>query len=111
METLNDSLLNGNSWPQFTDCFQQTILVWVPLIWLVLITPIYAYYLYTLKVFPTVPVNSLNISKMFLGLSLSLLSLFELLYSISEKNGNNSQSEIVAKGIQVISFQNYAEGE
>ncbi|XP_046577437.1 multidrug resistance-associated protein 1-like [Haliotis rubra] len=41
-----------NTWPQFTDCFQSTVLVWVPCGWLWLTSPFYVYYL--MNVTPTI---------------------------------------------------------
>ncbi|KAK6999835.1 multidrug resistance-associated protein 1 [Biomphalaria glabrata] len=35
----------NNSWPQFTDCFQKTVIAWIPCGWLWLSAPFYAYHL------------------------------------------------------------------
>uniref|UniRef100_A0A2C9M9V2 ABC-type glutathione-S-conjugate transporter n=1 Tax=Biomphalaria glabrata TaxID=6526 RepID=A0A2C9M9V2_BIOGL len=35
----------NNSWPQFTDCFQKTVIAWIPCGWVWLSAPFYAYHL------------------------------------------------------------------
>ena len=39
--TQNDTLLLDNTWPQFTDCFMHTVLIWVPCGFLFLMLPLY----------------------------------------------------------------------
>ncbi|XP_062606443.1 multidrug resistance-associated protein 1-like [Saccostrea cucullata] len=41
----NTSLTWRNSWPEFTDCFQFTVLIWVASGWLWITSPFYVYYL------------------------------------------------------------------
>ena len=56
-----DRLLN-NSYPEFTDCFQNTLLVWVPcgLVWLIL--PLYLRFLLTREDAP-LPLSFRNVAK------------------------------------------------
>ena len=56
----NSSLLLDNSWPQFTECFQNSLLVWVPCGWLWLTLPVYLYYLCSQPLGFAIPVNLHN---------------------------------------------------
>ena len=58
----SDKLLN-NTWPQFTDCFQNTLLVWVPcgLVWLTL--PFYLRFMFTNGAGVTLPLSFFNVAK------------------------------------------------
>ena len=40
-DTQNDTLTLDNTWPQFTDCFMHTVLVWVPCAFLFVMLPYY----------------------------------------------------------------------
>jgi hypothetical protein len=54
----------NSSWPRFTECFQSTVLVWLPCGWLWLALPVYLYYLLvTCRDGVTLPLSSLNIAK------------------------------------------------
>ncbi|CAL1532770.1 unnamed protein product [Lymnaea stagnalis] len=63
-----------NSWPQFTECFQHTVLVWVPCGWLWLSAPIYMWYLASLPTHHT----GKNFTKLF-TIKLSCLCLLILI--------------------------------
>ncbi|KAH9499145.1 hypothetical protein Btru_006791 [Bulinus truncatus] len=39
----------NNSWPQFTECFQNTVLTWIPCGWIWISAPFYAYHLLSIK--------------------------------------------------------------
>ena len=58
----SDKLLNS-SYPQFTDCFQNTLLIWVPcgLVWLAL--PFYLRFLFSNGDSVTLPLSFTNIAK------------------------------------------------
>ncbi|KAK6963257.1 Multidrug resistance-associated protein 1, partial [Biomphalaria glabrata] len=58
-----DLLLN-NTWPEFTPCFQNSLIIWVPcgLVWITL--PFYLIYLFCYVDSFSLPVNKLNVSKM-----------------------------------------------
>ena len=58
----NESLLLDSDWPQFTDCFQNSVLVWVPCGWLWITLPVYLRYLIRERGV-AVPVNLLNTTK------------------------------------------------
>lgn len=61
----NETLLLNNYYPQFTDCFQNTLLVWVPCGFLWATLPFYLPALLSSKDddVPPVPLNWLNVSK------------------------------------------------
>uniref|UniRef100_A0A0L8GHH2 ABC-type glutathione-S-conjugate transporter n=1 Tax=Octopus bimaculoides TaxID=37653 RepID=A0A0L8GHH2_OCTBM len=60
----NTSLTWGTaSWPQFTQCFQNTILMWIPCFWLWLCLPLYLFYIYKSSS-SSIPYTFLNIAKM-----------------------------------------------
>ncbi|GFR81585.1 multidrug resistance-associated protein 1 [Elysia marginata] len=56
-------LLLNNTWPEFTPCFLNTLLVWVPNGWVWIILPVYVYYLCNHSNGVTIPVNKLNVAK------------------------------------------------
>lgn len=57
-----DALLN-NSWPEFTLCFQYSVIVWIPCGWIWLTFPLYLVYLCFYVNTVSVPLNKLNLSK------------------------------------------------
>ena len=59
----NEALLLNNSWPQFTSCFQSTVLVWAPCGWLWVALPFYLGYIASLREWTTLPVNVFNIAR------------------------------------------------
>lgn len=75
----NSSLLLDNSWPQFTDCFQKSVLVWGPCGWLWITLPVYVYYLTHLPRGVSLPINLLNTLKSFGCVLLALLAGIDLL--------------------------------
>ncbi|KAK3576574.1 hypothetical protein CHS0354_011251 [Potamilus streckersoni] len=84
----NESLLLNNSHPQFTDCFQNTILVWIPCGWLWITLPVYIYYLLVKTNGVTNPFTCLNILKTIISVFLCLLSIVDLInYSNEEIHG------------------------
>ncbi|XP_050416423.2 multidrug resistance-associated protein 1 [Patella vulgata] len=101
----NDSYFTNTSWPQFTDCFQQTLLVWVPCGWLWITSPLYIYYLCSLKDGITHPVNLLNTLKTFFSLFLCLLSVIEIIKTAGdEKKSAVPDSLYVSNAIQAATF-------
>ncbi|KAL8582638.1 hypothetical protein ACOMHN_028703 [Nucella lapillus] len=75
----NTSLLLDNSWPQFTECFQNSLLVWVPCGWLWVTLPLYLTYLCTLPPASSIPVNLLNTLKTFGSVLVAILAAVDLL--------------------------------
>lgn len=77
----NSSLTWGtrnDSWPQFTQCFQLSVLVWVPCGWLWLSLPFYFYYLMS-NADPHRPLTFFSFTKTFTCFALAGLVLGELL--------------------------------
>ncbi|CAG2204025.1 ABCC1 [Mytilus edulis] len=83
-------LLNG-SYPEFTDCFQQTLLVWVPCGFLWLSAPFYLYHLLNVDGV-TRPHSFLSVAKTFVSGVLFFLSIVELL-----RDANNKDDEEAIK--------------
>ncbi|KAL4228773.1 hypothetical protein ACF0H5_011815 [Mactra antiquata] len=82
----DDDLLLNNTYPQFTDCFQNTMLIWIPcgIIWLT--CPLYLRYLLSEDKLP-LPMSCLNVSKTFVSLLLVFVTVTELLYSNDSDKG------------------------
>ncbi|XP_052061601.1 multidrug resistance-associated protein 1-like [Mytilus californianus] len=83
-------LLNGN-YPEFTDCFQQTLLVWVPCGFLWLSAPFYLYHLLNADGVSR-PHSFLSVAKTFVSGVLFFLSIVELL-----RDANNKDDEEASK--------------
>ncbi|KAK3795110.1 hypothetical protein RRG08_028311 [Elysia crispata] len=75
----NSTLLLNNSWPEFTQCFQWTLLSWCPCIWLWITFPVHMWHIHTKP--PTdlyrLPSNKLNITKIFICLLLTVLTVLQ----------------------------------
>ncbi|TMS00880.1 Multidrug resistance-associated protein 6, partial [Larimichthys crocea] len=72
--------------PDLTQCFQQTVLVWFPCVYLWICSPLYLLYLQLRPHRGVIPLSKLCCSKTLLGLSLALLSLLEIFYFLVKKN-------------------------
>ncbi|XP_046361910.2 multidrug resistance-associated protein 1-like [Haliotis rufescens] len=92
-----------NTWPQFTECFQSTVLVWVPCGWLWLTSPFYLYYL--LNVTPT-PLSSRYkfIAKMILCSCLVILSTTRLIVADEDVNFNTFKAFTIAPAVHTVTF-------
>ncbi|GFR98151.1 multidrug resistance-associated protein 1 [Elysia marginata] len=75
----DEDLLLNNTWPEFSPCFQNTLLVWVPCGWVWLSLPVYLYYLCKYSNGITIPVNKLNVGKTLVSLVLAALALVDTL--------------------------------
>ncbi|XP_067675074.1 multidrug resistance-associated protein 1-like [Haliotis asinina] len=92
-----------NTWPQFTDCFQSTVLVWVPCGWLWLSSPFYFYYL--VNVSPTSLSSRYKyIAKMVLCFCLVVLSIIRLIVAADEVNNNTFKAFIIAPAVHTVTF-------
>ncbi|XP_053408516.1 multidrug resistance-associated protein 1-like isoform X2 [Mercenaria mercenaria] len=76
----DEDLLLNSSYPHFTDCFQDTLLIWVPCAILWLSMPLYIRYLLNKERTP-LPLSGLNVSKTFFSLILFFVCGVILLYS------------------------------
>ncbi|XP_060917590.1 multidrug resistance-associated protein 1-like isoform X1 [Labrus mixtus] len=72
--------------PHLTQCFQHTVLVWLPCVYLWTCSPLYLLYL-QLRPHPgVIPLSKLCCSKTLLGLSLASFGLLEIFYILVRKN-------------------------
>nr|QAA95906.1 ATP-binding cassette sub-family C member 1 [Diaphorina citri] len=67
--------------PELTPCFESTVLVWTPCLFLWVFSPLEAYYLVNSK-FRDIPWNLLNRSKLFFTLVLLIISLSDTIYGL-----------------------------
>eukprot|EP00106_Octopus_bimaculoides_P021554 XP_014788996.1 PREDICTED: multidrug resistance-associated protein 1-like [Octopus bimaculoides] len=76
----NTSLTWGETkWPELTQCFQDTLLIWVPCGFLLFTTPFYLYYLLTQKDRTlSRPLTTLSVVKLIGSLLLSILTFIDL---------------------------------
>ncbi|XP_067674237.1 multidrug resistance-associated protein 1-like [Haliotis asinina] len=89
--------------PLFTDCFQSTVLVWVPCGWLWLSSPFYFYYLVNVK--PTSLASRYRyIAKMVLCFCLVVLSIIRLIVAADDVNNNAFKAFIIAPAVHTVSF-------
>lgn len=105
----NETLLLNNYYPQFTDCFQNTLLVWVPCGFLWATLPFYLPALLSSKDddVPPVPLNWLNVSKSFLSLMLAFLSAVELIKAASDHESLQKTTATAVYVALAIKFGSY----
>lgn len=73
----NSSLTWYSDNPDFTPCFQKTVLVWIPCVFLWLAALIDGYHIYSSKEF-NIPWNKLNISKLIIICLLCILQIVNI---------------------------------
>ncbi|XP_068425589.1 multidrug resistance-associated protein 1-like [Clinocottus analis] len=74
------------SQPDLTQCFQHTVLVWFPCVYLWTCSPLYLLYLQLRPQPGTIPLSRLCCSKTLLGLSLASFGLLEMFFLLVRKN-------------------------
>lgn len=90
--------------PDFTPCFQLTILVWVPCAILFLLTPLEIYYFLKTR-YRNIPWGLLNISKLLLILAIVGLSVLDLTFAIRMTESQGLYSvHIVTPIIKIVTF-------
>lgn len=101
----NASLTWGDtSWPEFTQCFQDSLLIWIPCGFLWIAAPFYLYYLFSIKNGRlSRPVTKFTISKIFFCLFISLLIIIQLIARISERTQHGAVI-YVSMTWQILSF-------
>ncbi|XP_050432447.1 multidrug resistance-associated protein 1 isoform X1 [Adelges cooleyi] len=76
---------NDLSWnttnPDITLCFERTVLIWVPCLFVWLFSPLEVYYLVSSK-FRDIPWNWLNISKLIGAILLCILTIADIVYAV-----------------------------
>ncbi|XP_012946646.1 multidrug resistance-associated protein 1 [Aplysia californica] len=85
----DEGRLLNNTWPEFTACFQWTVMVWTPCTWLWLVLPVH---IWDVRHRPAhsdlyrLPSNKLNIAKIFICLLLTVLTLLQVFVTIQNEN-------------------------
>ncbi|XP_069125383.1 multidrug resistance-associated protein 1-like [Argopecten irradians] len=69
--------------PDFSACFQKTVILWIPCAFLVLVTPFHIYFL-TKSQSPTIPFSWLNILKMVLSLTVAVAAIADIGKSLQQ---------------------------
>ncbi|XP_070780875.1 multidrug resistance-associated protein 1-like [Enoplosus armatus] len=84
--------------PDLTQCFQHTVLVWFPCVYLWTCSPLYLLYL-QLRPHPgVIPLSKLCCSKTLLGLSLASFGLLEIFYFLVKKNDEIQSHLLILMG-------------
>ncbi|XP_067676618.1 multidrug resistance-associated protein 1-like isoform X2 [Haliotis asinina] len=84
-----------NTWPEFTSCFQDTLLVWLPCGWLWLLSPFYVYYL-TLQSNDIINLSHLFLGKLFTNCLLIVTTLVNMIQVLSRHHDNRSPTYFTA---------------
>ncbi|XP_014786272.1 multidrug resistance-associated protein 1 [Octopus bimaculoides] len=88
----NESLLWGNepgSWPQFTECFQNTVLIWIPTLFLWIITPFYVVVLSQKNGSPPRPMTKKIVFQLVLCVVLSIIGIMNII-AVANSNAESS---------------------
>ncbi|XP_059143447.1 multidrug resistance-associated protein 1-like isoform X2 [Physella acuta] len=99
----DENLLLNSSYPKFTGCFQDTVLVWVPCGALWVVTPLYLYYMSTERTNGKIPLNRFNIIKTTVAILLMIVSIINLIH-FGTKGGNVPTSKFISGGVQTGTF-------
>lgn len=78
-----DLVWNTDS-PQFTTCFEQTVLIWVPCFFIIFFTPLELYNIKTSR-YADIPWSFLNVTRLLISIILIGLSASDLVYGIISK--------------------------
>ncbi|GLH03627.1 Multidrug resistance protein homolog 49 [Gryllus bimaculatus] len=91
--------------PDLTECFQKTVLVWAPCVFLWVFAPLETYYILNSK-FRNIPWNWLNISKLFLTVVLIGLSIADFGYALwkNDQEREVNSVEYYTPLIKLVSF-------
>uniref|UniRef100_A0A8P4KGC8 ABC-type glutathione-S-conjugate transporter n=1 Tax=Dicentrarchus labrax TaxID=13489 RepID=A0A8P4KGC8_DICLA len=86
------------SQPDLTQCFQHTVLVWSPCVYLWTCSPLYLLYLQLRPHRGFIPLSKLCCSKTLLGLSLASFGLLEMFYFLVKKNEETQNHLLILMG-------------
>lgn len=90
--------------PQFTTCFEQTALVWIPCVFLLIFTPFELYYIKISK-YANIPWSFLSISRLLISIILIGLSVSDLVYGIISKGSPGVYNvHIITPIIKMVTF-------
>uniref|UniRef100_UPI0037E8C348 multidrug resistance-associated protein 1-like n=1 Tax=Semicossyphus pulcher TaxID=241346 RepID=UPI0037E8C348 len=84
--------------PDLTQCFQHTVLVWFPCVYLWTCSPLYLLYLQLRPHRGVIPLSKLCCSKTLLGLSLASFGLLEIFYILVRKNEEIQKHLLILMG-------------
>uniref|UniRef100_A0A4W6CKQ2 ABC-type glutathione-S-conjugate transporter n=1 Tax=Lates calcarifer TaxID=8187 RepID=A0A4W6CKQ2_LATCA len=90
--------------PDLTQCFQHTVLVWFPCVYLWTCSPLYLLYLQLRPHRGVIPLSKLCCSKTLLGLSLASFGLLEMFYFVVKKNEEIQNHLLILLGPLIRSF-------
>ncbi|KAK3576485.1 hypothetical protein CHS0354_034157, partial [Potamilus streckersoni] len=97
----NTSLTWGpnNTWPQFTECFQNTLLVWIPSTWLWVASPFYFIHLISKENSSTKCFTWKYITKQIIALILLIICIVEILIEDSNLNTSSEENSLVHEAL------------
>ncbi|KAJ6648205.1 Multidrug resistance-associated protein 1 [Pseudolycoriella hygida] len=99
-----DSSLTWDTYdPFFTPCFELTVLVWAPCVFLWVFTPLEVYYIRTSK-YSSMPWGFLNISRLVLTILLFVITLADLIMAIVREGDGAYNVHIVTPAVKLLSF-------
>ncbi|KAL6109911.1 abcc6 [Pungitius sinensis] len=90
--------------PDLTQCFQHTVLVWSPCVYLWISSPFYLLYLWLRPSRGVLPLSNLCCSKTLLGLSLASFGLVEMFFLLVTKNEEIQKHSLIMIGPLVRSL-------
>lgn len=102
----NSSLTWYTEDPEFTKCFEQTVLIWVPCLFLWTFASLEVYYILSSKK-RDIPWNWLNVSKLLITVILIVLSFSDIVASIAYSESgefNIYNVDIYTPIIKILSF-------
>lgn len=93
--------------PDLTPCFQQTVLVWVPCVFLWFFSFLEVYYIKQSRD-RDIPYNSVNLSKLIITAAIIILTIVDLVYAISvQDNGKVFAVHFYTPVIKISTFVSY----
>ncbi|VDI41918.1 Hypothetical predicted protein [Mytilus galloprovincialis] len=99
---------DNSTYPNFTKCFRNTVLVWLPCGWLWLTLPVNIYLVRTTKN-QRLPVTAFNMSKLILVLILVVMTVIDTVREVSEENlSYTAPNVVIVTGL--INAVSYGEG-
>ncbi|CAL1536757.1 unnamed protein product, partial [Lymnaea stagnalis] len=102
----NNSEFMTASWPKFTECFRETILVWFPCGLLTIFGPCYVAGLRNSRPNKSLPIGVLNSGKLFCHITMAILTLITMLQKASLHSEGKfiSLASFLGDIIKIITF-------
>ena len=98
-EFWNSSFTWNTEDPDFTECFQNTLLAWLPAAFLLFTTP-FEVTSWQSSHCPRIPFTVLNVSKLLVSMGLVAVTVTELV----GLDGSNSDAEYAGLGVMLVSY-------